>query len=84
MIQLSTGDILRAAIASGSELGRRVEDIMRRGELVTDDIVIGLIEAFTNRYLGTQYSNLMVFAVLLLILLFRPGGLFGTVRERVV
>jgi adenylate kinase len=44
MIQLSTGDILRAAIASGSELGRRVEDIMRRGELVTDDIVIGLIE----------------------------------------
>jgi branched-chain amino acid transport system permease protein len=46
--------------------------------------VIGLIEAFTNRYLGTQYSNLMVFAVLLLILLFRPGGLFGTVRERVV
>ena len=46
--------------------------------------VIGLIEAFTNRYLGTQYSNLMVFAVLLLILLFRPGGLFGTVRERMV
>jgi adenylate kinase len=44
MIQLSTGDILRGAIASGSELGRRVEDIMRRGELVTDDIVIGLIE----------------------------------------
>ncbi len=44
MIQLSTGDILRAAIASKSDLGRRVEDIMRRGELVTDDIVIGLIE----------------------------------------
>ena len=45
LIQLSTGDILRAAIASGSELGREVEGIMRRGELVTDDIVIGLIEA---------------------------------------
>jgi adenylate kinase len=44
MIQLSTGDILRAAIASGSELGQRVEDIMRRGELAADDIVIGLIE----------------------------------------
>jgi adenylate kinase len=44
LVQLSTGDILRGAIASGSELGRRVEDIMRRGELVTDDIVIGLIE----------------------------------------
>jgi adenylate kinase len=44
MIQLSTGDILRAAIASGSELGRKVEGIMRRGDLVTDEIVIGLIE----------------------------------------
>ena len=45
MVQLSTGDILRAAIASGSELGRQVEGIMARGELVTDAIVIGLIEA---------------------------------------
>jgi adenylate kinase len=44
MVQLSTGDMLRAAIASGSELGRRVDGIMSRGELVTDDIVIGLIE----------------------------------------
>jgi len=44
MVQLSTGDMLRAAIASGSDLGRRVEAIMARGELVTDDIVIGLIE----------------------------------------
>jgi adenylate kinase len=44
MIQLSTGDILRAAISSGSELGRKVEGIMQRGELVSDEIVIGLIE----------------------------------------
>jgi adenylate kinase len=44
MVQLSTGDMLRAAIASGSQLGRRVETIMAKGELVTDDVVIGLIE----------------------------------------
>ena len=44
MVQLSTGDMLRAAKASGSDLGRRVAEIMARGDLVTDDIVIGLIE----------------------------------------
>lgn len=45
MVQLSTGDMLKEAIAKGTELGREVEGIMARGELVTDAIVIGLIEA---------------------------------------
>jgi adenylate kinase len=41
--QLSTGDMLRAAIAAGSELGRKVEAILAKGDLVSDEIVIGII-----------------------------------------
>ena len=44
MVQLSTGDMLRAAIASGSELGQTVKDVLARGDLVTDEIVIALIK----------------------------------------
>ncbi|MFP7571950.1 adenylate kinase [Marivita sp. S2033] len=43
MIQLSTGDMLREAKESGTEMGKRVAEVMARGELVTDEIVIGLI-----------------------------------------
>jgi len=44
MVQLSTGDMLREAMASGTEMGQKVAGVMSRGELVTDEIVIGLIE----------------------------------------
>jgi adenylate kinase len=43
MVQLSTGDILRAAVAAGTKLGQQAGRIMERGELVPDEIVIGLI-----------------------------------------
>lgn len=43
LVQLSTGDMLRAAKTSGTDLGNKVADVMARGDLVTDDIVIGLI-----------------------------------------
>ena len=43
MMQLSTGDMLRDARTSGTEMGKIVADVMDRGELVTDEIVIGLI-----------------------------------------
>lgn len=41
--QLSTGDILREAVASGSEIGRRAKAIMDKGELVPDEVVIGIV-----------------------------------------
>lgn len=44
MVQLSTGDMLREAKTSGTEMGNRVAEVMAKGQLVTDDIVIGLIE----------------------------------------
>ena len=43
MIQLSTGDMLRAAVAAGTEIGRQADAIMKAGALVPDDIVIGII-----------------------------------------
>ncbi|MCC7321254.1 MAG: adenylate kinase [Rubellimicrobium sp.] len=48
MVQLSTGDMLRDARSSGTEMGRRVAEVMDQGHLVTDEIVIGLIRERLN------------------------------------
>ena len=44
LVQLSTGDMLRAAVAAGTELGRKSKAIMDRADLVPDDLVIGIID----------------------------------------
>lgn len=44
LVHLSTGDVLRAAVKAGTELGRKAEGYMSRGELVPDDLMVRLIE----------------------------------------
>ncbi len=54
MVQLSTGDMLRAARSSGTNLGNKVAEIMDSGSLVTDEIVIGLIEEQLDQGVGEK------------------------------
>ncbi|MBH0236507.1 adenylate kinase [Methylobrevis albus] len=43
IVQLSTGDMLRAAVAAGTEIGKRAQAVMDAGQLVSDEIVIGIV-----------------------------------------
>lgn len=43
-VQISTGDILRAAVSAGTELGKQAEAAMAAGDLVTDDLIMGIME----------------------------------------
>ncbi|WP_112321744.1 adenylate kinase [Oceanibium sediminis] len=54
MVQLSTGDMLRAARSSGTSIGNQVAEIMDSGSLVTDEIVIGLIEEQLDAGVGSN------------------------------
>lgn len=44
-VQISTGDILRGAVAAGTELGKQAQDYMNRGDLVPDELIMGIMEA---------------------------------------
>jgi len=43
IVQLSTGDMLRAAVRAGTPVGRKAKDIMARGDLVPDEVVVGIV-----------------------------------------
>jgi adenylate kinase len=47
--KISTGDMLREAVKAGTEIGRRAKAIMDRGELVSDEVMIGIVEDRLNR-----------------------------------
>ena len=45
MVHLSTGEMLRSAISSGSGLGVRAKEVIDRGELISDDIIVKIVDA---------------------------------------
>ena len=52
LVQLSTGDMLRAEVAAGSALGRKAKELMDAGKLVPDEVIIGMIEGRLKHHEG--------------------------------
>ncbi|HOU96382.1 MAG TPA: adenylate kinase [Bacteroidales bacterium] len=60
LLHLSTGDMLRAEIAAGTEIGKKMSEIMARGELVPDEVVIDMIASKIDKakgYAGFLYDG---------------------------
>ena len=54
MKQLSTGDMLRAAVVAGSEIGLKAKTIMDRGDLVCDEVILAVVGEFDQPYARTH------------------------------
>lgn len=59
LIQLSTGDMLRAAVASGSEVGRKAKTIMDAGNLVPDEVVVQIISERLDQPDATEHGAIL-------------------------
>ncbi len=90
LVQLSTGDMLRAAVKSGSDLGRKAQAIMERGDLVPDDLIIDMISArieepdCANGFILDGFPRTVPQAEALAVMLAEKGGKLDHVIELAV
>ena len=90
LVQLSTGDMLRAAVKSGSELGQKAKAIMERGDLVPDDLIIDMISArieepdCANGFILDGFPRTVPQAEALAVMLAEKGGKLDHVIELAV
>lgn len=89
-VQISTGDILRAAVAAGTELGKKAQAAMSSGNLVTDDLIMGIMEQrlleddCKQGYLLDGFPRTIVQADALNLLLAKMGQKLDCVLELVI
>lgn len=89
-VQISTGDILRAAVAEGTELGKQAEATMKAGDLVTDELIMGIMEERLKQddcgagYLLDGFPRTIVQAKALKILLDKMGEKLDCALELVI
>ena len=86
-VQISTGDILRGAVAAGTELGKQAEAAMKAGDLVSDDLIMGIMEErlkeddCSNGYLLDGFPRTIPQAEALKELLAKMGEKLDTVVD---
>jgi adenylate kinase len=89
-VQISTGDILRGAVAAGTELGKKAEAAMTSGNLVTDDLIMGIMEErlleddCKQGYLLDGFPRTIVQADALKVLLEKMGEKLDCVLELII
>jgi adenylate kinase len=89
-VQISTGDILRSAVAAGTELGKKAEAAMTSGNLVTDDLIMGIMEErlleddCKQGYLLDGFPRTIVQADALKLLLEKMGEKLDCVLELII